>query len=293
MSRPRKPRPRPSEPRNDRDRSRRPEGLGARGQHGHACRRRRRHLHPALLLSQEAVDRGQLPDVPGRDREGAQADAGLRHAGDAGHDRAHPQRQGAQRAAGGDGVPAHQPPARLPDLRPGRRVPAAGPRGRLRRLLLALRRGQAGRVPEGRRPAHLDEGDEPLHPLHPLRPLRPGGGGGDGARHDPSRRALRDHDDRRRHDRLRALRQHDRHLPGRRAHLEAVPLQRPHLGAVAAQERQPARFDRRQPDRPGQGRAGDARRAAGERGRQRVLARRPRPVLVRGVQRDPSGSPRR
>ena len=65
---------------------------------------------------------------------------------------------------------------------------------------------------------------------------------------------------------------------------QAVPLQRPHLGAVAAQERQPARFDRRQPDRPGQGRAGDARRAAGERGRQRVLARRPRPLLVRGVQ---------
>ena len=34
---------------------------------------------------------------------------------------------------GGDGVPADQPSARLPDLRPGRRMPAAGPRGRLRR----------------------------------------------------------------------------------------------------------------------------------------------------------------
>jgi NADH-quinone oxidoreductase subunit G len=40
-----------------------------------------RHLHPALLLSQEALDRGQLPHVPGRHREGAQAHAGLRHAG--------------------------------------------------------------------------------------------------------------------------------------------------------------------------------------------------------------------
>src|SRR6516225_2735969 len=103
----------------DRDRARRPEGLGARGQHGHACRRPGRHLHPALLLPQEAHDRGQLPDVPGRDREGAQADAGLRDAGDAGHGRSHQERQGDQRAAGGDGVPPHQPPARLPDLRPG------------------------------------------------------------------------------------------------------------------------------------------------------------------------------
>jgi NADH-quinone oxidoreductase subunit G len=33
-----------------------------------------------------------------------------------------------------DGVPADQSPARLPDLRPGRRMPAAGHRRRLRRL---------------------------------------------------------------------------------------------------------------------------------------------------------------
>jgi hypothetical protein len=37
------------------------------------------------------------------------------------------QRGGSRRAEGGDGVPADQPPARLPDLRPGRRVPVAGP----------------------------------------------------------------------------------------------------------------------------------------------------------------------
>ena len=36
--------------------------------------------------------------------------------------------------------------------------------------------------------------DEPLHPLHALRALRPGSGRRDGARHDPSRRAFRDHD---------------------------------------------------------------------------------------------------
>ena len=36
---------------------------------------------------------------------------------------------------------------------------------------------------------------------------------------------------------------------------QAVPLQRAHLGAVAPQVREPARLDRRQPDRAGQGRA--------------------------------------
>jgi hypothetical protein len=35
--------------------------------------RTRRHVHSALLLSQETVHRGQLPHVPGRSREGAQA----------------------------------------------------------------------------------------------------------------------------------------------------------------------------------------------------------------------------
>ena len=45
-------------------------------------------------------------------------------------------------AEGRDGVPAHQPPARLPDLRPGRRMPAAGPRRGLRR-----RRPRATRKP--------------------------------------------------------------------------------------------------------------------------------------------------
>jgi hypothetical protein len=37
-----------------------------------------RHLRAALLLSQEAVDRRQLPHVPGRGGKGAQAAAGLR-----------------------------------------------------------------------------------------------------------------------------------------------------------------------------------------------------------------------
>jgi predicted molibdopterin-dependent oxidoreductase YjgC len=44
------------------------------------------HLHPALLLPQEAVHRGQLPHVPGPGGKGAEADAGLRHAGDQRHE---------------------------------------------------------------------------------------------------------------------------------------------------------------------------------------------------------------
>ena len=55
---------------------------------------------PHFCYHKKLIDRGQLPHVPGRRREGAQADAGLRHAGDAGHDRAHQERQGDQGAAG-------------------------------------------------------------------------------------------------------------------------------------------------------------------------------------------------
>jgi hypothetical protein len=105
-----------------------------RRQHDHACGRKGGHLHSALLLSQEAFHCGQLPHVPGRCGKGAQAHAGLRHARHAGHDRAHQERQGHQGPAVGHGVPADQPSAGLPDLRPGRRMPAAGPGRGLRRL---------------------------------------------------------------------------------------------------------------------------------------------------------------
>ena len=48
---------------------------------------------PHFCYHKKLIDRGQLPHVPGRRREGAQADAGLRHAGHAGHDRAHQERR--------------------------------------------------------------------------------------------------------------------------------------------------------------------------------------------------------
>ena len=69
---------------------------------------------------------------------------------------------------------AHQPSARLPDLRPGRRVRAAGLRvpGRPGRDPLRARRQalQPGRGFRRRRPVRA----EPLHPVHPLRAVHGG-----------------------------------------------------------------------------------------------------------------------
>ena len=78
---------------------------------------------------------------------------------------------GQEGARRGDGVPAHQPPARLPDLRPGRRVRPAGPGDGLRVRRHPLPREQARRRGQVYRPARRDQ-DEPLHPLHALHPLR-------------------------------------------------------------------------------------------------------------------------
>ena len=104
------------------------------GLHRDGCRQQARHLHPALLLAQEAVDRRQLPHVPGAGGEGAEAVAGVRDPGSRTARRSTPTRSMRdQGPAGGDGVPAHQSSARLPDLRSGRRVPAAGSGGGLRR----------------------------------------------------------------------------------------------------------------------------------------------------------------
>ncbi len=105
----------------------------------------------------------RLPPVPGRHPRRRQRPrlpqaAGLLHAaGRRGHGRQHPghlrgRRQG---AAGRHGVPADQPPARLPGLRQGRRVPAAEP-GDVQR---------PRRVPvlrDRRRQAHLPQADQHL-----------------------------------------------------------------------------------------------------------------------------------
>ena len=97
-----------------------------------ACEAGRRR-DPALLLPRAPVDRRQLPHVPGRGGEGRRSRiASCAHAGGRRHGDQDRHADGAQGAQGRDGVPADQPPARLPDLRPGRRVRPAGPGDGLR-----------------------------------------------------------------------------------------------------------------------------------------------------------------
>ncbi len=117
-----------------------------------ACETGRRR-DPALLLPRAPVDRRQLPHVPGRgEARPAQAAGELRAAGrrQAGDLRpSHADRaEGAQRR---DGIPADQPSARLPDLRPGRRVRPAGPGDGLRFRPQPLSREQARRARQGTR----------------------------------------------------------------------------------------------------------------------------------------------
>ena len=125
----------------------------------------------ALLLPPVAAVAGGLPHVPGRGGEGAQAHARVRDRGGRRPGGARQQRRRRSSARGRARVPAHQPSARLPDLRPGRRVRAAGLRvpgraGRhpLRRVRQAV---QPGRGLRARRALRA----QPLHPLHALRAL--------------------------------------------------------------------------------------------------------------------------
>ena len=146
-------------------------------------------------------------------------------------------RQGAARE---HGVPAGQPPARLPDLRQGRRVPAAEPVDVARLRREPLRRRQADLPQAGQ---HLAEHParpgavRPLRPLHPL--LRAG-------RRRPVHRAGRA---RRpaagRHLRARALPvlllgQHDPDLPGRGADQRGLPVPLPPVRPRPPRPRSPS-----------------------------------------------------
>ena len=146
----------------------------AEGHHDHRGRQAGRHPRAALLLPSVAAVAGGLPDVPGRGGEGAQADAGLRHRGGRGAGGAREQRQRQEGARGRARAPAHQSPARLPDLRPGRRVRAPGlrvPGGPGRHPLRGVRQAvQPGGGLRARHPLR----PQPLHPLHPLRALHGG-----------------------------------------------------------------------------------------------------------------------
>ena len=140
-----------------------------------------------------AADR-RLPHVPGRDRGDARPADRLQHARAAGHGRAHQLRDRQGRPGRRAGVPAREPPARLPGLRQGRRVPPAGPHLPLRPGAHALRRAQAP-LPEAARPVVGDRArPRALHLLLPLRALQPGRRRGQGARHGAAGRRRRDRD---------------------------------------------------------------------------------------------------
>ena len=183
----------------------------------------------AWSRSRRRRSRSRPAPIPVADRHGGQD----RHA------------DGAQGAARRDGVPAHQPSARLPDLRPGRRMRPAGPGDRLRHGPLALSGEQARGEGQVSRSAGQDR-DDALHPLHALHPLRDRG-----RRRARSRRhgARREHGGRhlcREGARLGAVRQYHRHLPGRRADLEAVRLHRAAVGAEEDRQRRRAGRGRHQ-----------------------------------------------
>ena len=185
--------------------------------------------HP--LLAPVGACRQCLVDIPdaGNGRAVPQAAGVLHDPGRRGHGRQHPghQRGRRQGAAGDHGVPADQPPARLPGLRQGRRVPPAEP-GHVQRPRRVPVRGQR------RRQAHLPQADQHLRPgaarpralravraLHPLlradrrRPVHRA----DRARCAPAGRHLREGA-----LRVLLLGQHDPDLPGRRADQRRVPL---------------------------------------------------------------------
>ena len=157
-------------------------------------RRTRRTRDSALLLSRAPVHRRQLPHVPGRGEAWTAEAAGLvRASGRRRPGNLHRHADGQEGPGRGDGVPAHQPPAGLPDLRPGRRVRPAGPVGRLRPRRLALFGEQARGRRKGDGSDHQDLHDA-LHPVHALRPLHHRSRRRAGHRHDLARRGRRDHD---------------------------------------------------------------------------------------------------
>ena len=123
------------------------------------------------------------------------------------------------------------PPARLPGLRQGRRVPAAGPHLQVRPRQDAVHRAQAPLAEAAR----ALEPDRPrsraLHPLLPLRALQPGGRPGRAADHAGARaRSARSPPSRGDAYEAPLHRQHRRHLPGRGADEHPVPLRRAAVG---------------------------------------------------------------
>ena len=185
-----------------------------------------------------------------------------------------------------DGVPAHQPSARLSDLRPGRRVRPAGPGDGLRHGRLALPGKQARRRRQVHRPARQDD-HEPLHPLHAVRPVHDGGRRHFRARPDRAGRGRRDHDlSRTRHD-LRAPGQRHRPLPGRSPDVQALRVPGAALGTGQdGIDRRHGRLRVRDPGRHAR-QGSHAHHAAGERGGERGVDLRQDPLHM-GRPQDPA-----
>jgi hypothetical protein len=126
---------------------------------------------------------------------------------------------------GRDGVPPHQPPARLPDLRPGGRVQAPGAVDRLRPGLLPLHRAEEREAEADAPRAAGHAGRRALHPLLALRPLLQGDRQGRRPRLHRPRQLQHAHLLPGQEAREQLLAQHGRHLPGRRAHEHRFPVQ--------------------------------------------------------------------
>ena len=190
---------------------------------------------PALLLP-PADDPGRhVPAVPGGGRGSAGTDAGrvVHDAGGARPGRPHRHAHGEEGAGGRAGVPPGQPPARLPGVRQGRRVPAPGPGLQPRPGREPLRRGEAPlREADPDQLARLPR-SRALHPVRPLHPLR-GRGGRRPADllHPPGQQHPGPHLPGRA-VRLLLQRQHGADLPGGRADGQALPVQGPAVGPGA------------------------------------------------------------
>ena len=261
------------------------EGGGRRRQHGHACGRQGGHLHPALLLSQEAV--ASRPTAACAWSTWRRRPSPCRPA-------PRPSRKGMiVRTKSDKAIKAQQSVMEFLLINHPLDCPICDQGGECQLQDLAVGYGgSSSRYEEEKRVVfHKDVGplismEEMSRCIHCTRCVRFGQevagvmelGMIHRGEHSEITTVLGDTVD------SEAVGQHDRPVPGRRAHQQAVPLQRPHLGAVAPQVGQPARFHRRQPDRPGQEQQGDARPAAGERRRQRMLAGRPRPLLLRSAE---------
>ena len=225
-------------------------GHGRQGQDRAAGGHRARVLRPLLLLSPRSRHRRVLPRLHRQDREdGEAADRVLDrlHRGHGRVDRVARRGPGASRRVR---VPAGQPPARLPGVRQGRRVPAAG------LLVLVRARRQPDGVPapdvrrrgrEGRRRlrADADAEPQPVHPVHPVRALHAGGRHRRADRHRRARQRQPDCDLRGAGRALAAFGQPDGRLPGGRDHDAGLPLQVAAVGQPRRRRTPSARCARR------------------------------------------------